>query len=180
MAEEAKKPSAKTKPAGKSPKKPPESKSASASTSEGKAAASTPAAKPASGKKPPAKPAAGKKPAAAGGRPPKKAKEPEKPFAQEIAEDVIPNTISVFKARGVDDLKLVFKDNTLEGTFKGGQRQFNIVFSEPDMNATKGFTCTSGGAPFSTIESFMIDERKVSADLLVFYIVQRLYAQQWV
>ncbi|MEM9535579.1 MAG: DUF2996 domain-containing protein [Cyanobacteria bacterium P01_E01_bin.45] len=135
---------------------------------EGKAAAK-PAAK---------KPAAGKKPA--GGRPPKKAKAPEKPFAQAISEDVIPNTIAALKSRGVDDLELAFNNNTLEGKFKGGQRQFNVIFSDTDLNASKGFTCTIGSAPVSTIESFMIDERKVSADLLVFYIVQRLYAQQWV
>ena len=138
----------------------------------------TETAKPAAANKPAAKAAAGKKPA--GGRPPKKAKAPEKPFAQAISEDVIPNTISVLESRGVDDLKLVFKDNMLEGKFKGGQRQFNVIFSDADLNSSKGFTCTSGGAPVSTIESFMIDERKVSTDLLVFYIVQRLYAQQWV
>ena len=128
--------------------------------------------------KPAAKKPAAKKPA--GGRPPKKAKAPEKPFAQAIAEDIIPNTISALKSRGIDDLKLVFENNTLEGTFKGGQRKFNVIFSETDLNASKGFTCTTAGAPVSTIESFMIDERKVSSDLLVFYIVQRLYAQQWV
>ena len=125
-----------------------------------------------------AKKTAAKKPA--GGRPPKKAKVPEKPFAQAISEDVIPNTISALKSRGVDDLELVFNDNTLEGKFKSGQRKFTVLFSDADLNASKGFTCTTGGAPVSTIESFMIDERKVSADLLVFYIVQRLYAQQWV
>ena len=75
---------------------------------------------------------------------------------------------------------MVFNGNTLEGNFKSGQRQFNVIFSDADLNASKGFTCTTSGAPVSTIESFMIDERKVSADLLVFYIVQRLYAQQWV
>ncbi|MGK7910045.1 MAG: DUF2996 domain-containing protein [Synechococcus sp.] len=128
--------------------------------------------------KPAAKAAAGKKPA--GGRPPKKAKVPEKPFAQAISEDIIPNTISALKSRGVEDLELTFNNNTLEGKFKGGQRQFNVIFSDTDLNASKGFTCTTSGAPVSTIESFMIDERKVSADLLVFYIVQRLYAQQWV
>ena len=126
-----------------------------------------------------AKKTAAKKPAG-GGRPPKKAKVPEKPFAQAISEDVIPNTISALKSRGVDDLELVFNDNTLEGKFRSGQRQFTVLFSDADLNASKGFTCTTGGAPVSTIESFMIDERKVSADLLVFYIVQRLYAQQWV
>ncbi|MEM9568630.1 MAG: DUF2996 domain-containing protein [Cyanobacteria bacterium P01_E01_bin.34] len=144
---------------------------------EGKADAK-PATPKTTAKKPAAKAAAGKKPA--GGRPPKKAKAPEKPFAQAIAEDVIPNTITALKSRGVDDLELVFNDNTLEGKFKGSQRKFNVIFSDADFNSSKGFTYTIGSAPVSTIESFMIDERKVSADLLVFYIVQRLYAQQWV
>ncbi len=136
------------------------------------------AAKPAAAKPAAAKPtAAGKKPAT--GRA-KKEKKPEKPFAQAIAEDVIPGTIAAFKSRGIDDLELVFEDNTLAGKFKGGQRKFNILFSDADLNASKGFTCTTGDAPVSTIESFMIDERKVTPELLVLYISQRLYAQQWV
>ncbi|WP_038026043.1 DUF2996 domain-containing protein [Synechococcus sp. PCC 7336] len=123
-----------------------------------------------------AKPSASQKPAAKK----KKAKEPEKPFEQAIAEDVIPGTVAAFKARGVDDLELVFEDSTLKGKFAGDRREFNVIFSEPELTASKAFTCTTDRAPISTVESFMIDERKAPAELIVFYIVQRIYAQQWI
>lgn len=126
--------------------------------------------------KPAAKPAAkaGAKPAAK-----KKAKEPEKPFEQAINEDVIPATIGLFKERGVSDLSLTLKGTTLSGAFEGGKREFDIYFSAPKLTASKSITYANDGIPASTVESFMIDERKVPAELLVFYIMQRMYAQQW-
>jgi hypothetical protein len=124
----------------------------------------------------PAKPVSqDKAPAAAKG----KAKEPGKPFQQLIAEDVIPATVAAFQSRGVDDLYLALESFTLKGTFGKGRREFSVMFSEADVNSLKAFTCTTDGAPVSTVESFMIDERKVPPELLVFYIVQRIYAQQW-
>ncbi|MEO0854199.1 MAG: DUF2996 domain-containing protein [Cyanobacteria bacterium J06648_11] len=128
-------------------------------------------------RKPAAKPApkAGAKPAAKK----KKTKEPEKPFAQAITEDVIPATVKLFQARGVNDLSLTLTDTTLAGTFDRGNRAFEIIFSAPELTAPKSITYEVDGIPASTVESFMIDERKVPPELLVFYIMQRMYAQQW-
>ncbi|MEO1131241.1 MAG: DUF2996 domain-containing protein [Cyanobacteria bacterium J06639_1] len=129
------------------------------------------------------KPAADKKPAPKAAAKPaakkKKAKEPAKPFVQAINEDVIPATVKLFQARGISDLSLTLTDTTLAGTFDNGSRAFEIIFSAPELTAPKSITYEVDGIPASTVESFMIDERKVPPELLVFYIMQRMYAQQW-
>ncbi|MCF2970016.1 DUF2996 domain-containing protein [Synechococcus sp. Nb3U1] len=114
----------------------------------------------------------------AAGKKAAKAKE-EKPFEQEITEDVIPAAVAAFQKRGVEDLQLRLEGKTLLGSFAGGKKQFSVLFAEGSLNGRKFFRCATEGSPASTIESFMIDERRVDVNLLVFYLVQRLYAQQW-
>ncbi|MEM6446997.1 MAG: DUF2996 domain-containing protein [Cyanobacteria bacterium P01_D01_bin.123] len=109
----------------------------------------------------------------------KKAKEPEKTFAQVIEEDVIPSTINMFEERGVNDLRMTLNGTTLSGKFDSGKREFDIYFSDESLTSTKSITYTTDGIPASTVESFMIDERKAPAALVVLYIIQRMYAQQW-
>lgn len=121
------------------------------------------------------KPAAKAAPAAKA----KKEAPPAKSFEATVAEDIIPAAIAGFKERGVADLELVLANLTLKGNFAGGTRQFNVIFSAPDLNATKAYTYAADGAPISQIESFMIDERKVPPELFVFYLLQRVYAQKW-
>ena len=67
----------------------------------------------------------------------------------------------------------------LSGNWLGGMRQFTIYFLEENINGKKAFSQAEGRAQFSTLESFMIDERKVSLDLLLFYTLQRLNGQKW-
>ena len=43
----------------------------------------------------------------------------------------------------------------------------------------KLFLMRLAGAQPSTIESFMIDERRVNLDLMVLYTLQRLNGQKW-
>ncbi|MEN9212839.1 MAG: DUF2996 domain-containing protein [Thermostichus sp. DG02_4_bins_136] len=107
-----------------------------------------------------------------------KAKE-EKPFEQEITEDVIPAALAAFRKRGVEDLQLRLQGKTLIGSLEGGKKQFSVLFAEGSLNGRKFFRCATEGAPASTVESFMIDERRVDVNLLVFYLVQRVYAQGW-
>lgn len=121
------------------------------------------------------KPAAEDSPKAAA----KKVAKEEKPFEQQITEEVIPAAIAAFQKRGVSDLELRLEGKTLVGAFAGGKKQFSVLFAEGSLNGRKFFRCTTEGSPASTIESFMIDERRVDVNLFVFYLVQRLYAQQW-
>lgn len=109
----------------------------------------------------------------------KPGKAPEKPFSQALQEDLIPATQAALQARGIIDLELKLDNRILSGQFEQGQRFFEILFAEETLQGAKFFSCASDGVPPSTIESFMIDERKPDVSLIVFYIVQRLYAQKW-
>jgi hypothetical protein len=147
--------------------------------------------------KPEAK-AAKEKPAAAGdkpARPPKKEKPPaleDKPFPEFITQHFMPNLTETLGKTGINDLELQFEKQPLPipgigdadywqviGHWQNGQRQFYIIFSKEDIAAPKYFCYADNGAKPSTLESFMIDERKVSLDLLSLYTVQRLNGQKW-
>lgn len=135
---------------------------------------------------PPAAPKAGakSKPAEASGekatakKPPKAAPE-DKPFASFIEQDYLPALEQAFQLRNIQDLQLSFQDQQVAGQWQQGQRQFTVYFPEADINGLKAFSCTTAGAQPSTIESFLIDERKANLDLLVFGVIQRLNAQKW-
>ena len=133
-----------------------------------------------------AKPPAAKKPA-------KKPKLEDKPFTEFIEQHFTPSLKEAFSKEGLDDIELTFTKQGLPiaganadeqcwqviGNWQQGQRQFNLYFLDEDISGKKAFSyATSGGKP-STIESFMIDERRVTLDLLVLYTLQRLNGQKW-
>ena len=123
-----------------------------------------------------AKPA-GDKPAAK-----KKEKPPaieNKPFAEFIETHYLPGLSEAFEKQGVSDLKLTFEDNEVSGVWQNGDRQFTVYFLDGDISKKKAFTCSTKNAPADTIESFLIDERKITLDLLVFGVIQRINAQKW-
>ena len=144
----------------------------------------------AAGEKPAAKAAvAGEKPAA------KKEKAPaleDKPFAEFIQQDYLPAVQKAIASLGVQDLHLNFAKQKISiigfdtneecwqiaGSLQNGLRQFNLYFTEEDIQGKKAFSCYEGKKP-STLESFLIDERKVTLDLLVYGLVQRLNGQKW-
>jgi len=150
----------------------------------------TDAAKPAkSAKEKPAE----KPPAAAKAKKEKPPAAEDKPFNEFIEQEYLPSLKSAFAKEGIEDVELAFVKEKIQipglnkaeacwqvaGSWKEGQRQFNVYFPEQDINKQKGFACATNGAKASTLESFMIDERKVTLDLLVFYTMQRLNAQKW-
>jgi len=137
------------------------------------------------------------KPAAAAPKAaPKKEKPPaieKKPFSEFIQEHYLPTLEQTLNQQGLTDLNLAFTQGRLDvlglqqspecwqvqGQWLGGQRQFTVAFLKEDIKGQKVFTCADNGGKPSTIESFMIDERKVTLDLLVLYVVQRLNGQKW-
>ncbi|MEH2374376.1 DUF2996 domain-containing protein [Nostoc sp.] len=153
-----------------------------------------PAAKAAVGEKP-ASAATEQKPAAAA-KAAKKEKAPaveDKPFVEFIEQDYLPALQKAIAQQGVQDLQVSFAKQKVSITgFESseecwqiigswseiGQRQFNLYFPEEDIQGKKGFSCNEGKKP-STLESFLIDERKITLDLLVFGLVQRLDGQKW-
>lgn len=145
-------------------------------------------------KKPAAK-ADGDQPAAKGAKA-KKEKPPaveDKPFKEFIEQDYLPALKAAFVQQGVEEVELAFVKDKIQipglsqnsdcwqvrGSWKDGNRRFNVYFPDEDINKQKAFSWATNGAHLSTLESFMIDERKVTLDLLVFYTIQRLNAQKW-
>lgn len=128
----------------------------------------------------------------------KKAKAPgveDKPFGDFIQQDYLPALKQGLEKLGTRSLELHFEKRKIpiKGYAQAPEcwqvigkwqpsykqlREFNIYFFEENINALKGFSCAEGDN-FSTMESFLIDERKVSLDLLVFGAVQRLNGQKW-
>ncbi|AUT02789.1 hypothetical protein CLI64_21625 [Nostoc sp. CENA543] len=135
------------------------------------------------------------KPAAAKPAAAKKEKAPaveDKPFVEFMEQEYLPALQKAIAAEGVKDLQLAFKKQKLPvaglqsaeecwqivGSWQNGQRQFNVYFPDEDIQGKKGFSCNEGKKP-STLESFLIDERKVTLDMLVSRLVYRLNGQKW-
>ncbi|MBD2041475.1 DUF2996 domain-containing protein [Microcoleus sp. FACHB-672] len=148
------------------------------------------------------KPAAGKKAAekADGEEAPAKAAKKEKapgvedkPFADFMHQDCLPALKTALNKQGISDVDISLEKQKYPGSglgsteecwqvigrWKGGKRQFNVYFPKADIQGPRAFSCADSGAKASTIEPFLIDERKVTLDLLVFGVVQRLNAQKW-
>ncbi|TAE97168.1 MAG: DUF2996 domain-containing protein [Oscillatoriales cyanobacterium] len=136
---------------------------------------STEATAPVAAKKPPAKAEGDKPPAKA-----KKEKAPaveDKPFAEFIQQDYLPALQTALTKQGVKDLEVSLAKQKLP--VQEGQRQFNLYFPQEDIQSQRAFSCAENNTKTSTLEPFLIDERKITLDLMVFGVVQRLNAQKW-
>lgn len=60
-----------------------------------------------------------------------------------------------------------------------GDRRFWLCFTSDNINAPKTIALAEGGVEPSLLESFLIDEKKMSQALLVSRLVQRLNVQKW-
>ena len=140
-----------------------------------------------------AKEGAEEKPAAA--KAAKKEKPPaieDKPFVEFVEQYYLPALQKAIAQQGVQDVQLSFAKQKLSivgfdtseecwqvmGKLQNGLRQFNLYFLDEDIQGKKGFSCNEGKKP-STLESFLIDERKMTLDLMVYGMVQRLNGQKW-
>ncbi len=131
-------------------------------------------------------------------KPPAKKKEKppaleDKPFTEFMEQHFTPTLQKKLTETGLTDVELSFSQNKLPfsdansseecwqviGTWNKGQRQFSLYFLEEDIGGPKAFSYAVNGRPPSTIESFMIDERKITLDLMVLYTLQRLNGQKW-
>jgi hypothetical protein len=137
-------------------------------------------------------PPTGEKPAARA----KKEKAPaveDKPFAEFIQQDYLPALKTAFAKQGVQNLELNFEKQKVPiagynqandcwqvtGRWQNGiLHQFNIYFPQEDIQGQRAFSCNEGSKP-STLEPFLIDERRVTLDLMVFGVMQRLNSQKW-
>jgi len=136
--------------------------------------------------------AAGDKPAAA--KAGKKEKGPaveDKPFAEFIQQDYLPAVKKALAEQGVSDIDLTFTKQKVPiagytqdecwqivGRWQNASRQFNLYFPDENIQGKKAFSCNEGTKP-STLESFLIDERRITLDLLIWGLIQRLNGQKW-
>ena len=143
----------------------------------------TPAAKAAGNK---AKPAATDATASTEKKvPPKKEKAPaveDKPFTDFIHQDYLPALKQALTDKGIPDLKIDLERAKIPG--KGFETapecsQFNVYFIDDNIQGQRAISCHDRGNKSSTIEPFLIDERKINLDLLVSGVVLRLNSQKW-
>jgi Protein of unknown function (DUF2996) len=128
--------------------------------------------------------------------PPKKEKAPaleDKPFADFISQDYLPALSQALADKGITDLQVTLERARIPvkgfesapecsqviGRWSGGQRQFNVYFIDDNIQGQRAISCHDRGKKSSTIEPFLIDERKITLDLLVSGIVLRLNSQKW-
>jgi Protein of unknown function (DUF2996) len=127
---------------------------------------------------------------------PKKEKPPAleaKPFADFMAQDYLPALTQALTDKGVTDLQVVLERSKIAvkgfetspecsqvvGRWNDGKRQFNVYFFDDNIQGQRAISCADGATTSSTIESFLIDERKITLDLLVSGVVLRLNSQKW-
>lgn len=116
----------------------------------------------------------------------------DKPFIEFMQQDYLPALEKAIAKQGVKDLELNFAKQKVPiigyekaedcwqviGSWQNGMRQFNLYFPEEDIQGKRAFSCNEGKKP-STLEPFLIDERKITLDLMIFGVVQRLDGQKW-
>jgi hypothetical protein len=120
----------------------------------------------------------------------------DKPFVDFIREDYIPALKEALTKQGQPGAELSFERQPINvigfkqapdcwqiiGRWSSSwkqPREFRVYFFADDIQAQKGFSYSESGGKASTLESFLIDERKVNLGLLVFGALQRLNAQKW-
>jgi Protein of unknown function (DUF2996) len=127
---------------------------------------------------------------------PKKEKPPaveDKPFAEFINQDYLPALQQALAAQGVSDLTIGLQRAKINvtgfetapecsqaiGHWNGGKRQFNIYFFDDDIQGQRAISVVDRATKPSSIEPFLIDERKITLDLLVSGVILRLNGQKW-
>ncbi len=134
-------------------------------------------------------PAAKAEPAKAA--PAAKAKPPaleDKPFAEFVPTDLLPALAREIQAYGGPAPELSFSEGPMpvvgvpcwmvQGSLPG-ERRFWLCFTKPDIASAKTVAVSESGGEPSLLESFLIDERKITLPLLVSRLVQRLNGQKW-
>ena len=115
-----------------------------------------------------------------------------KPFAEFVQQDYLPALKQGLQKQGIQDIDLVFEKQKIPiygyqsdtcwqviGHWSNGQHEFRVYFPSEDIQGQRAFSCADYKTHPSTLEPFLIDERTVTLDLLVFGVVRRLNAQKW-
>ena len=148
------------------------------------------AASEAPGAKTPAAKTPGAKPAGAAAEAKVKPPAPEdKPFSEFVPQLLLPALAKECQAYGGPAPNLVFEEGPMPVVggncwmVKGdlpAERRFWLCFATPELGAIKTIALAEGGSRVpSLLESFLIDEKKMTQALIVSRLVQRLNGQKW-
>ncbi len=119
---------------------------------------------------------------------PKPPKIEDKPFSEFINEHFIPELKNALKFQGVPIESLVLKKDkrpvvggdcwVVFGQFPVGRR-FWVTFSSDDIKSSKNISLAETRSEPALLESFLIDEKKITLKLLLSRLLQRLNGQKW-
>ena len=110
------------------------------------------------------------------------------PFAEYIPQHLLPALAKECQAYGGPAPELEFTQGPMPVTglecwmVKGvlpGDRRFWLCFTSAELESAKTIAVAEAGAQPSLLESFLIDEKKMTLPLLVSRLVQRLNGQKW-
>ena len=112
----------------------------------------------------------------------------DKPFDEFINNHLIPEFRTQLEVNGVP-LKLIIlkKDQrpvvggecwVLHGEFLNGKR-FWLTFNSNNIKAQKNISLAESASEPSLLESFLIDEKKITLQLITSRFLQRLNGQKW-
>jgi Protein of unknown function (DUF2996) len=135
-----------------------------------------------------AQPAPAAATAASTAKPAKPPAPEDKPFGEFVPDLLIPAIASEIKAYGGPDTTLSFEQGPMpvvgstawmvKGELPGGRR-FWLCFTADSISSSKTIAVAEAGAEPSLLESFLIDEKKMTLALIVSRLVQRLNGQKW-
>lgn len=112
----------------------------------------------------------------------------DKPFAEFVPQLLLPALAKEIESYGGPAAELSFEQGPMPVVgmacwmVKGclpGERRFWLCFTADDINASKTVVIAEAGSEPSLLESFLIDEKRMSLALIVSRLVQRLNGQKW-
>lgn len=135
-----------------------------------------------------AKATAAKTEAAKPARPAKPPAPEDAPFASFVPDSLLPALAREIQSYGGPEPTLRFEQGAMPVVGSDcwmvvgelpGNRRFWLCFTADSISAPKTVAVAEAGAEPSLLESFLIDEKKITQALLVSRLVQRLNGQKW-
>ena len=112
----------------------------------------------------------------------------DRPFAEFVPQLLLPALSREVEAYGGPAPELSFEQGAMpvvgspcwmvRGSLPG-ERRFWLCFTADDISSAKTIAVSEGGGEPSLLESFLIDEKKITLALIVSRLVQRLNGQKW-
>ena len=122
-------------------------------------------------------------------KPVKPPKLEDKPFDEFITDYFIPGLKESIQDKGkyVNDIKLIHGNRPVVGGIcwmvfceLAYDRKFWLCFNQNKITSNKTILLAESNSDPSIVESFLIDEKKITLPLLISRVLQRLNGQKWI